>query len=348
MVRILPWTSVTNGPTGAVPQGFWEKINAAATQAVNVLLVAGQLIYEGLVAMGTFLVDLGQAVWAWGMQAAGEVWEAAVEVVEKANQVLQALVEWAEWFITQVLAAPVNAMLALADAWLADVGRVMDILFDPESRQMTADTAMASLQSVLFSPSFWPVLLGVSIAIQALEGLLIGLTVGTGAGGALLFVASLISGELEGMVARALLVGLAAGIASFAGALVYETIFAEGKPVLDTPIAAGVTAGTFIVTAIQMVYASLELRELVWPGGGDLVGWVLAAAGFFIASQVPGLVANPLLVTAMGAALSGLGLGIAVLFHSPLDVPPIGYIDEGVDAVFFGFSLASVLAEATG
>ncbi len=48
----------------------------------------------------------------------------------------------------------------------------------------------------------------------------------------------------------------------------------------------------------------------------------------------------------MGAALAGLGLGIAVFFHSPLDVPPVGYIDEGVDAAFFGLSVASVAAEA--
>lgn len=68
--------------------------------------------------------------------------------------------------------------------------------------------------------------------------------------------------------------------------------------------------------------------------------------GSLIAWQAPGLVANPLLVTAMGAVLPGLGLGITVFFHSPLDVPPFGYIDEGVDAAFFGFSAAALAPEA--
>ncbi|MFQ5838739.1 MAG: hypothetical protein ACE5HJ_08175, partial [Thermoplasmata archaeon] len=56
VVRILPWVGVANGPTGAMPQDFWEKVGAVATTVVNTLLEAGQLIYDGLVALGTFLV----------------------------------------------------------------------------------------------------------------------------------------------------------------------------------------------------------------------------------------------------------------------------------------------------
>lgn len=349
VVRILPWTPVSNGPTGAVPQGFWEKIGAGATQAVNVLLVAGQLVLKGLVALGTFLIDLAEAIWDWGMQAAGEVQGAAQAAIDKVGEVFWSMVAWVEWFITDVLAAPINAMMALMDAWLAEVGRVMDLIFDPEGSQLTADAAMASLQSVLFSPGFWSVLLGVSIAIQALEGLLIGLTVGTGAGGLILLVASLLSGELKGAVTKALLVGLGVGIATFAGVLIYETLFPGGHPILDTPVAAvGMTVGTFLVFIIQELWLLQTPEGAIWPGVADIVGWAISALGFLIAWQVPGLVANDLVVTAVGAALAGLGLGIAVIFDSPLDVPPMGYLDEGVDAAFFGFSVASVVAEAVG
>lgn len=74
--------------------------------------------------------------------------------------------------------------------------------------------------------------------------------------------------------------------------------------------------------------------------------WMIAAVGFLITWQTPDVVADTLLVTALGATLAGLGLGIAVFFHSPLDVPPFGYIDEGVDAAFFGFSAAALATEA--
>ncbi len=46
VVKILPWASVTIGPTGAMPQDFWQQIGAAASTFVNSLLVVGQMIYE--------------------------------------------------------------------------------------------------------------------------------------------------------------------------------------------------------------------------------------------------------------------------------------------------------------
>ncbi len=70
--EIHPWASVTIGPTGAMPADFWTKIGASASTLVNVLVCAsqpsclGQMIYKGLVALGTFLVDLARAIVDWG------------------------------------------------------------------------------------------------------------------------------------------------------------------------------------------------------------------------------------------------------------------------------------------
>lgn len=57
VVKILPWASVTNGPTGAMPADFWTKIGAVASTVVNTLFYVGQLIVKGIVALGTFLTD---------------------------------------------------------------------------------------------------------------------------------------------------------------------------------------------------------------------------------------------------------------------------------------------------
>ncbi len=46
VVEILPWASVSIGPTGAMPQDFWQKIGAAASTVVNSLVVVGQMIYD--------------------------------------------------------------------------------------------------------------------------------------------------------------------------------------------------------------------------------------------------------------------------------------------------------------
>jgi len=40
-----------------MPQDFWTKIGAIASTVVNTLVYVGQLIYQGLVALGTFLAD---------------------------------------------------------------------------------------------------------------------------------------------------------------------------------------------------------------------------------------------------------------------------------------------------
>ena len=81
VVRILPWTGVVNGPTGDMPKGFWDKMSGAAGAVINSLVRVGRLIYDGLVALGSFLVDLGEAIWNWGMKALGAVSQTVVGAV---------------------------------------------------------------------------------------------------------------------------------------------------------------------------------------------------------------------------------------------------------------------------
>ncbi len=83
---------VTSSPTGAMPQDFWSKIGAVASAVVNTLVQFGQMIYKGLVALGTFLVNLAQAIADWGMKALGAVWNAAVAVAQTAQRLLDTFV----------------------------------------------------------------------------------------------------------------------------------------------------------------------------------------------------------------------------------------------------------------
>jgi predicted RNase H-like HicB family nuclease len=63
-VRILPWSGVENGATGAAPEGFTDWF-------LNRLVEVGQLLYKGLVALVSFLADLAAGIVDWGMRAEG-------------------------------------------------------------------------------------------------------------------------------------------------------------------------------------------------------------------------------------------------------------------------------------
>ncbi len=112
-MKILPWAAVVNGPTGAMPQDFWTKIGAVATTVANTLVYVGQLVYKGLVALGTFLVNLAEAIADWGMKAVGAVWNAAVSVAQTVARVMQEAVEWVIRFAIDIAKAAMDPLLAL-------------------------------------------------------------------------------------------------------------------------------------------------------------------------------------------------------------------------------------------
>ena len=93
-----------------MPQDFWAKIGAIASTVVNTLISVGQMIYKGLVALGTFLVNLAQAIADWGMRALGAVWNAAVAVAQKVGEALQQLGQWIISFIVDGIKIAFNAL----------------------------------------------------------------------------------------------------------------------------------------------------------------------------------------------------------------------------------------------
>jgi hypothetical protein len=118
VVRILPWANVWNGPTGAMPADFWQKIGAAASTVVNALVYVGQLIYKGLVALGTFLVNLAQAIADWGMKALGQMVTAAASAVQRAGELLSSVLDWIIRFATKVLSDAIQGLLSMVKALL--------------------------------------------------------------------------------------------------------------------------------------------------------------------------------------------------------------------------------------
>src|SRR3989454_899751 len=113
VVKILPWQAVTNGPTGALPQDFWSKIGAVTSTVVNSLVYVGQLIYKGLVALGTFLTDLATAIVEWGMRSLGALWQAVTTVAQKIADAAVSLFNWVKDFVVGLFTTIINGFSAL-------------------------------------------------------------------------------------------------------------------------------------------------------------------------------------------------------------------------------------------
>jgi hypothetical protein len=115
VVRILPWVGVVNGPTDSMPEGsFFAKV-------WNGLVLTGQLIYGGLVAIGEFFVNLGQAIVNWGMRALGVIGNAIAQVqasIDQARQVLQKALDWAVAWVTGYIHSLLDPLVAKLRAFL--------------------------------------------------------------------------------------------------------------------------------------------------------------------------------------------------------------------------------------
>ncbi len=109
-LQIIPWTGVTSGPTGSMPQGFWDWIGSIVTAITNALIKAGQLIYGGLIAIGNFFVALGEAIVEWGMKVIGTYQRALAVINEIVQRTLDVLGKMVDWVLT-------NAAALLTAVW---------------------------------------------------------------------------------------------------------------------------------------------------------------------------------------------------------------------------------------
>ncbi|HYV08965.1 MAG TPA: hypothetical protein VEL81_05250, partial [Thermoplasmata archaeon] len=146
VVRILPWQAVTNGPTGAMPADFWSKIGAGASTVVNSLVALGQMVHKGLVALGTFLVNLGEAIADWGMRALGAVWNVVVTVAQKVAAAAASLFNWVKDLAISAFNLVVEGFKALVNVVLREA---VDRIVNVARQRATIDSLLFGLPLVL-------------------------------------------------------------------------------------------------------------------------------------------------------------------------------------------------------
>ncbi len=228
VVRILPWAKVTNGATGAAPDGM--------PGFVNVLVQLGQMFYDGLVALGTFLVNLAEAIVDWGMRALGAIWEKVVAVAQKAGEVFNQFVDG----LVQAIMAIWNSIVVpltkpIVDAYLAWANEVAALVMS--IRSLSADDFVRGLIQLTFFSAFALAIFAIIVAFSVAEKTTNAMTLG------LANVAGIVIGAIAGLIIGMLVV---AAINAWLGSAVIENLL--------PPRFNEVTGATFTVAQFLFAY----------------------------------------------------------------------------------------------
>ena len=240
--EIHPWASVTIGPTGAMPADFWTKIGASASTLVNVLVCAsqpsclGQMIYRGLVALGTFLVDLARAIVDWGMKQLGPLWNTIVAVAQKAGEVLGQVVNAIVNAGLAVIHAALDPLIrAVMDAYAAWANEVAQLILNLRNLPIN-DLVRGLIQATFFSV-FALAIFAIIVAFSVAEKITNAMTLG------LANVAGIIIGAVAGLIVGMLVV---AAIGKWLGSTVIDQLLPPG---FDE-----ITGATFTVAQFLFAY----------------------------------------------------------------------------------------------
>ncbi len=206
VIRVIPWAGVSNGPTGEMPQNFWQKVGAVATTLLNSLVYVGQLIYGGLIAIGSFLSDLGQAIYNWGMHALGFInseLDKVKQAVDRAVKTLENLLSWALDWVMKLIHSLLDPVIDSIRKMIEDFQSGIVRAFSQLTVETTADSITTLLGEAIFGSQLFFVLLLLIVGISVAEKITM---VGTGGVGAIVMntiiplVRDLLIASIVGMV----------------------------------------------------------------------------------------------------------------------------------------------------
>lgn len=285
IVKILPWQSVTNSPTGVMPQDFWSKIGTVASTVVNTLVYVGQMIYTGLVALGTFLVNLAQAIADWGMKALGTVLNAVATAVQKLAEAASNLFNWVKDLAIGAFNLAIGAFKTLAQALL---GEVVNVIAGLVRQKATIHNLLFGLPMALGAIlKGKQILESVFAAMELVEGS-ITVVMAVISGGVAAFVKGLVATSAKDTVLKTI---LGAVVAATVGTIATTTVESFDDDALDNQ--AGVAAKGFLsgVTLLGAAIDWIKSRKEAETSG---VSKWFSAAGWAMVGLLAELAGSPL------------------------------------------------------
>lgn len=194
VVRVIPWVGFENSPTGDMPVG------SILGKIVNALVTVGQLIYGGLVAVANFFVQLGQAIYSWGMVALGAIINALTAVanaVQSAAQVFEKALEWLFTAIANAIHAILDPLVkAVTDAynqWAWELAQLIASI-----GQMSLSDFIKGLLQLTFYSGLAFIVIAVVVAFSVAEKITLVMTAGVVSAAS--FAINLITGLIIGML----------------------------------------------------------------------------------------------------------------------------------------------------
>ena len=279
---------------------------------MNALVIVGQLVYKGLVAFGTFLRDLGQAIWDWGMRALGAVRDAVVGAVQRAADSFGQFINWIVDFAIRTFEAALQGILSAAKAVL-DVtigGIAADLSLAKNSPSSFTGMVSGVAGRIL---ALVAVLTMIPVAIRVAEASIAAATAGIG-----WLVTKLVSKPIAEFIVKTLAItALTLSVAAVFGDIFESTgcvekAVAEFLGVVAAGVAAVATAAEFALKLFPFVHA--KVRALPTPVKSFWgVGLSLASLAFAILGGVYQSGLGLALVDVVALVLSILGLAI---YHS--------------------------------
>ena len=279
---------------------------------MNSLVYVGQLIYKGLVALGTFLVNLGQAIADWGMKALGQIRDAAGRAIQAVANSFNQFLDWVVNFVTTTLKAAVESLLSgarqLLDATVG--GIVVDVALTvraPPGSALKVASGVAARVVALVT-----VLALIPVAIRVAESIVAAATAGVG-----WLVTKLISKTVAEFVVKTLALAAVSLAVAAVFAEVFDTVGWIEQTTLDLLSTAGL-AVTIIAGVAEVVFITFEtLFNKIqnepsvikrWKGFAvALLSLILIVAGGFLTSGLP-LAA----IDSLAAALAIYGFAVYV------------------------------------
>ncbi|HEX9339913.1 MAG TPA: hypothetical protein VF992_01905 [Thermoplasmata archaeon] len=330
VVRILPWAKVTNGATGAAPDGM--------PGFVNVLVQLGQMFYDGLVALGTFLVNLAEAIVDWGMKALGAVWNTVVAVAQAATTVLNQFASWVLDFIRQVLQAAVDVFLRpildMMNTWASQVASGFSrVLLAYAITGSPSHAEAADLANVLLRGPFPNLIIALAGAFVVAMSVIGFIAIATPAGA----VVAVVQGVLKGIVRTAILNWVITTIV-LSAATGWMLAEIAGTGALPGEILASIEVVWNAIMVVYALIAEVPFKDFIV----DVVALMLNLLGalmVFVIGPVAASLGAAVPVAVAGTALSYIGLMLAL---GGKDFGPgwFGQVDEFLEAATLGFDAA--------
>jgi PKD repeat protein len=292
VIENIPLKGVIFSATGAPPSDLWSSF-------VQFLVDVGTFIWNGLVAIGNFLVGLATALVEIGMAIVGAIISFLSEVADAVGKIIEVLADIMSWIadmiigLVQSIFQPiVDALNSLISNFISGVSSALTTAYgEYAATNQVSQATIDAFNAALFGPLYWAII-GIGVIMTIVLTILMPFTF------VFSFIFSLASGAIAGLLLAAM--NLSTTSNPQPSGVTSSTTPGQSLSQASTIVtSAGVTYPTQIDPAVAWGLFGFFIGFMgLWVSGvaiaqADLTGWSMATIGLALCleSVVLGLAA---------------------------------------------------------